>query len=293
MKVNKILTDISRGEWFMDIKSIYTWGLVAHNIMYGKEVNLPNTHQEPESLIKFYDGNLRLVKTDDKNNSQIPKGSIAVVDNIGPLIKYGDWCTYGADDIVRALDMANDNPNIIGIIHNVDGPGGSASSIGPFMAFAERKKKPVVTLYDYCCSAHLWTSLAISDYMMASNEVSATIGSIGIVLSFADNKKALEEKGYVFHEIYPKESEHKNEAFRLALEGKYDKIKQEMLSPKAIQFQEFVKSKLPNLKTDVSGVLTGKTFYALDAVELGFANSIGNFDKAANMVKVLSELRNY
>jgi hypothetical protein len=46
------------------------------------------------------------------------------------------------------------------------------------------------------------------------NNVSAAFGSVGIVASFAD--KHLESLGYVFHEIYLKESEHKNEAIQLA-----------------------------------------------------------------------------
>ncbi len=160
---------------------------------------------------------------------------------IGAMIKYGDYCSYGADEIVSALEAANNNPNIEAIILNVDGPGGSVSSIGPFQQFAAKKQKPIVGYYDECCSAHLYAMLLVSDYVMAQNDVSAQIGSVGVVLSWADNQKYLEKAGYTFHEVYPKESEHKNEAFRLAMEGNYELIKEEMLSPIAIKFQEAVK----------------------------------------------------
>ena len=41
---------------------------------------------------------------------------IAFVSMIGPVMKYGDYCTYGADEIVRMLDRANNDETVKGIL---------------------------------------------------------------------------------------------------------------------------------------------------------------------------------
>lgn len=64
--------------------------------------------------------------------------------------------------------------------------------------------------------------------------MSSAFGSIGVMCSFSDLKPFYEKMGVKFHEIYADQSENKNEAFRLALEGDYTKIRQESLNPMAL-----------------------------------------------------------
>lgn len=289
MKINQLALDIQRGLWAISPEALSVFGPIAYEIISGKRT--AENIDKPKSCLSFVDAKLNPIRADKDGSVNITEGSVAVVEMIGPLMKYGDWCSYGANDIVLALEIADNHPNVIGTILKVDGPGGSVSSVGPFVEFGKRKQKPIVGLYDQACSAHLWTMLAVSDHVMADNNISSIIGSIGVVLSWADNRKYLESIGYEFHEVYPEESKHKNEAARLAMEGKYDLIKKEMLSPMAIQFQEFVKSKRPNLNTKETGVLTGKTFGADKALELGFIDVIGSFREAKQMVEILAELK--
>jgi protease-4 len=290
MKVNPLLNEISRGLWAMSFDGLQHWGIIAHKIMSGEAIALPQSN-EVKSLISYFDENINSIKADQDGNMAIPKGSIAVVDMIGAIIKYGDWCTYGADEIVKVLKAADKNPNIAAIVLNIDGPGGSVSAIAPFVEFGKMKTKPVIGLYDQCCSAHLYAMYSCCDHIMASNDISATIGSVGVVLSFKDNQKYLETLGYTFHDIYPKESEAKNQAFLLALDGKYDMIKDEMLSPLAINFQNAVKKARPNLNLREPGVITGKTFYTDKAIGIGLADSMGSLEDAINLALVLSEMK--
>lgn len=292
MSKQTLLYELSRGVWAMSIEGLQFWGPIANKIMTGEPFTL-NPDKEVKSLISYVDENGDAVRRKEDGTMQVPPGSIAIVDMIGAMIKYGDWCTYGSLEIVEALKAADNNPNIIGTVLNIDGPGGSVSAISPFVDFGLTKKKPVVGLYDQCCSAHLYSMLSCVDHVMASNNISATIGSVGVVLSWADNKKMLEKLGWEFHEVYPDESETKNEAFRLAMEGKYDLIKKEMLSPLAVNFQEAVKKARPMLDLKEPGVITGKTFFADKALEIGFIDSIGSLKQAMQLVTILSETKRY
>lgn len=289
MKINRLALDLQRGLWAINPDALSVFGPIAYEIVSGKRTI--EDIEKPESCLSLFDNKLNRLRADKDGFIEIPEGSIAIVDMIGVLLKYGDWCSYGANDIVSALEFADAQKNIIGTILRIDGPGGSVSAVGPFTDFGKRKQKPIVGLYDQACSAHLWTMLAVCDHVMADNNISSQIGSVGVMLSWADNRKYLESLGYEFHEVYPDESKHKNEAARLAMEGKYDLIKKEMLSPMAIQFQEFVKSKRPKLNYKETGVITGKTFFADQALELGFIDSIGSLREAKQMVEILAEIK--
>ena len=153
------------------------------------------------------------------------------------------------------------------------------------------KTKPIVGFCDSALSLHYWTAVEVCDHIMASNNVSARFGSVGVVLTFADNRKAMEEKGYTIHEIYPEESSHKNLAFKLARDGKYDAIKEEFLSPLANRFQERVKAKMPNINQNIEGILKGKTFFADDALAYGMIHSIGGMKKAVMQASMLAAIQ--
>jgi len=289
MKVNPLLRDLFVGEWLLDVHWLFNAAPLVSNLLKGLPVNLPES-TNASGILTVYDENGTRLKEDRDGNMNIPEGSIAKVDMKGAVIKYGDYCTYGADEIVTALQKAEDNKNIKAILFDIDGPGGAVSAIGPFLQFAKTKTKPVIGIADACMSLHYWTAVSVCDYLMADNDVSARFGSVGVVSSFMDAKAHWEEKGYKFHEIYPDESEHKNLAFREALEGNYDKIKSEHLAPIAQKFQAAVKSNRPGLKEE-TGVLTGATFDADKALGLGMIDGIGGFKKAMDMAHVLSELK--
>lgn len=289
MQFNSVLTDISRGVWAISFEGLQSYAPIVSKLLAGEALDL-GTPKVPNAFVSFIDNSGKNIFA---KNTELPQGSIAVIEMNGAIVKRGDMCTYGADEIVAALQMAEDNPNVIGTILKIDGPGGSVAAIPPFIEFGKNKTKPVVGLYDMCCSAHLYAMLSCCDHIMAENNLSATIGSIGVMLTLKDNREELKAKGIILHEIYPEESSTKNEAFRLALEGKYEMIKQEMLSPMAVQFQNAVKTARPNLKQDEPGVLTGKTFTADKAKEIGLIDSIGSQTTAMQMVQMMSEMNRY
>ncbi|MFA9191123.1 S49 family peptidase [Flavobacterium sp. FZUC8N2.13] len=287
MRVDRLLMDLTRGQWAMSFDGLLAYMPIAHKIMMGENVPIV---ENTSSLMTVVDHNGKTVAPSKDGFIDAPKGSVAVIDMVGPIMKYGGMCSYGAEEIAMAMYAADRNPNIMGIVFNEDGPGGGVNAIGPFIQFGKDKTKPVVAIADQCASLHYWAMCAVADHKMANNNVSAAFGSVGIVASFADNREYLENLGYKFHDIYPPESEHKNLAVKLALEGKYEMITEEHLSPLAIKFQGGVRAACPNLKEEV-GVLTGKTFGADDALKYGMIDSIGSLDQAINRLHIMSELK--
>lgn len=290
MKVNQLLSEVIRGTWLLEPSYLIGFAPQVQKIIAGEDLNF---QESTNALIKILDPSGQVVKADSEGRTQVPEGSYAVVSMMGAVIKYGDFCTYGADEIVGALQTADKNPKIKGTVFAIDGPGGAVSAIGPFLQFAKTKTKPIVGLADACMSLHYWAAVSVCDYLMADNDVSARFGSVGVVSSFQDAKPYWEEKGIKFHEIYPPESENKNEAFRLALEGKYDMIIEEHLSPIAQKFQAAVRAGRPNLKEE-KGVLNGKTYDADKAQGLGMIDGIGSLTDAMEMINKLelqSELK--
>lgn len=294
MKVNNFLPDLYKGQWAI------TFDAYRYLYQLTKDIAADNKASEitfkAKQLIEFYDENFDQIKTNSDGFVEIPEGSVAVVNLIGPIVSYGNWWFYGADEIVRQLEKLDRNPNVKAILVYADGPGGSVSAIAPFLAFGQKrnKKKPLGIVYEQIASAHLYIAYGLQpDFVWASNNITANAGSLGVMVSWLDDQKWLESNGLEKISLYPDESKDKNLPLRLALEGKYDLIKTEMLSPLAIRFQNDMIRLNPNLKSKEPGVLTGKMFYADQAIEVGFAQRIGNMDEASQYIQTLSELNHY
>lgn len=284
MKNNFLVNEIIRGQWLLHTDNFDIYRQIAKNLMAGKQLDFKSQYDIQPSVFEILDNNGIPIDPDD-DIVNVPKNSIAVVNMIGEVVKYGDWCVLGADEIVAELHKAQSMENIDAIILRVDGPGGSVKAMGTFRDFKKHKKKPIIGLADDALSLHYWSLVELCDYVIADNNVSARFGSVGVVSTFIDDSKYLEENGFKRHEIYPEESKDKNLAFILALEGKYELIRKENLSPLAVKFQEGVTEARPNLKKDAPGVLTGKTFYAEEALDLGMIDAIGGLDLAIEMAK--------
>ena len=222
-----------------------------------------------------------------RDEQETPEGSIAVIELIGPMIKYGNYFCWGADELSGFIAQAMADENIIGVVLKVDSGGGAVDAIPAFADVMNNRTKPIVALCDLCASAALYTAVH-ADHIMADNNISAEFGSIGVMISFSDSAKRDEANGIKRHVIYAPESTHKNKPFEMALQGDYELMQSELLSPLAQNFQAAVRAKRPGLKADVDGILNGKMFFANQALEYGLIDSIGNQAAAFQKVKQLA-----
>ena len=219
------------------------------------------------------------------------KNMVAVIPLRGTMIKYGTMCSYGADEIAAAIDEAAANKKVIGIVLDIDSGGGAVDAVAPLVDAIRRTKamgKPVVASCDLCASAAYWTACEC-DEIMADNNISSEFGSIGVMMSFPDYAKYYEKEGIKVHTIYSNLSTYKNAPFEAAKKGEYDSIKTEELDPLARKFQANVRAKRAGkLNEDIEGILSGKVFYAEDALKYGLIDSIGTLDRAIARVRELA-----
>ena len=287
--IDSLIDEMVKGEWLMSLRHLYAY---KHHLT---SLNTPAVKERkaPEALMGFFtEGGQRLAP---RNSSEIPEGSIAMIPVRGAMVKYWNWYWQSAEEVVSQLDWANNHPNIKAIILDIDGPGGSVSSIPLFLDFATRKRKPVIALMDNSLSLHRWIPDAVADYQIASNTISARCGSVGVVSSWLDVTKYYEDMGIFEKSVYPEESAHKNEIWRKMKEdeeaGK-QLLADRHLRPTAIAFKAAVKAAHPNLLEE-EGVLSGRTYGAEDALRIGFIDAIGNLDAAMQMANILTEVRTF
>ena len=118
--------------------------------------------------------------------SVVERDGVAVIPVTGPLFRYANLFTMisGASSyelIARAFTAALANPQIKGIILDIDSPGGEVNGVSELsnMVFAARGKKPVVAYASGDAASGAYWIASAADEIVVS-ETSA-LGSIGVV----------------------------------------------------------------------------------------------------------------
>lgn len=216
--------------------------------------------------------------------------SVAIVPLHGTMTKYDTCTSYGTSFIANKLREMADDENVIGIILDIDSPGGSCSAIPPMLeaiGYARSKGKPVYVHADCCASAAYWVA-SQCDAIYMDNDLSE-VGSIGAMAVFVDNSATNPITGERTLVVYADESSEKNRAYREALAGNYEAVKAE-LQPLVNQFQNAVVAGRPNIQKDEKGVLSGAMFGTSDALRLNMADAKKTLSETIEAVFALTSV---
>jgi signal peptide peptidase SppA len=137
---------------------------------------------------------------------------IALISVSGPLTPRGSWYGGSLSQIASQVARAAADPDVAGIVLDVDSPGGTvAGTAEAAAAVAEAaQKKPVIACVNtLAASAAYWIASQASEIVMSP---SADVGSIGAMVMHVDYGKALEEAGITVTMIRSEQSPKKNEA---------------------------------------------------------------------------------
>lgn len=215
-------------------------------------------------------------QTDNTNGAKSP----VVLNIIGPIVKYTSWYAYGTKFYGRVLKALDQNPNISGIVLNIDSGGGMVSGTAELTNIIKNLQKPTISYTSgYQCSAALDISSGC-DYHMAS-PFADLIGSIGTMLSYQDFSAMFEKWGAKIYDLYAPQSSEKNIEFRELIKGN-EKLYTERLEALAGDFISRMKENFGEKLKDDGHVFKGKTYQPKEALKIGLIDELGTLEDALN-----------
>jgi protease-4 len=262
---------ILRGKWLIDKQWTLAHMPLVLKMMKGEQVDFGLTKEKieiPREVLSRKAGSVYQVSY-YSDLSRLPFGSIAMLDVVGPITKYGDMCSYGSVDNTATMNRLAASQNVAGIILNTDSPGGEASGTAMFADSVDEAKqqKPVIALIDdgIAASAGIWIiSKATEIYTSQKTDM---VGSVGVYQTIADWYAYFESEGLKVRDVYAPQSIDKNLEYRQALEGNDDLIKAE-LEVLATEFINTIRGARGDKLTSDEWT-TGKMFYSKDAIRIG------------------------
>lgn len=290
MHLSHLYSSIMRAQWMIDLRDVESSQQILSQIISGSlDKSSEGTLADRKPLEgQAYSKDMRRTSS---FSGDLPADTIAIIPVHGTMMKYGTYCAYGTTEIADMIYEAASNPNISGIILDMDSGGGCVDAIAPLTAaieYARKNNKSTIAYCDMCASANYYVAI-FCDEIIASNSISSEFGSIGVMMSFPDYAKYYEQKGIKIHTIYSDLSNYKNAPFEAAKLGKYDLIKREELNPLAQRFQDDVTSRRGDkLDKSVEGIISGRMFYAADALSFGLIDAIGDKQYAINRAREIS-----
>lgn len=213
---------------------------------------------------------------------------VIVVPLHGSMTKYETCETYGTTDIAARMKSLVGDPTVVGFVLDIDSGGGAVNAIPPMLeaiSSAKAAGKPVIVHADACYSAAYWVA-SQCDAIFMDNEISE-VGSIGAFAQFLDDRED-KSTGFKVVTVYAPQSTDKNIAFREALDGKPERMQQD-LSKLVDRFHAAVKTGRPRLKADAPGVLSGACFSLEDAISLGLADGRASLEQCVENVFIRAE----
>lgn len=209
------------------------------------------------------------------------RDGVAILDVRGPLFKRANLFTAmsGAtsyDMLRRDLQAALDNPDVRGILLNVDSPGGEASGTGELATAilqARGKKRIVAYAGDLAASAGYWLASAADRIIVGEG---AALGSIGVRAAYADTTARDAARGIKTVEFVSSQSPFKRADLksgdgRARIQSRVDALA-----------QVFVEAVAKNRGVSVAKVLDsfgkGDVLLGKAAIAAGMADDVGTFE---------------
>lgn len=279
---------ILRGKWLIDKGWVQSHLPLVVQMMKGQAVDFglkKEEIKEPSALSHQSGSVYRVGYYTDLG--MLPPNSIAMYQIIGPVMKYGDMCSYGSVDHVQAINRLALANNVDGIILDVDSPGGEAAGTA-MVADAIKNAgliKPVIAIIQdgIAASAAMWMiSPATEIYTTQKTDM---VGSVGVYTTVVDWYGYFKEEGLNVRDVYAPQSTEKNIEYLQALEGNDELLKDE-LKVLATEFINAVKNNRGDKLTSDEWN-KGKMFYTPDAKRIGLIDGQKSFDEVVKRMDSL------
>lgn len=202
-----------------------------------------------------------------------------------PLFKYDQMCgPSGTRSMTRILKEWEANENVVGVILDIDCPGGQVSGLAEFADFLHNYSKPIVAYTDGLMASAAYYVAAACDHIV-TNPNADLIGSIGTMLTYVNLDGIIEAEGGVIKDIYATGSTRKNEEHRAMKEGSDALLIKNILDPARDKFVADVNLYRPGID---ASVFEGAVYAPADALALNLVNELGTLQTAFDKVIALS-----
>lgn len=230
---------------------------------------------------------------DDEVIGDVPEVSsnsqyITVLSVKTPLFKYDQYCgPVGTRTMTRVLKEWEANDNIVGVVIDIDCPGGQVSGLAEFAKFLNNYSKPLVAYSDGVIASAAFYIAAACKGGIVVNEFADFIGSIGTMLHYVDFDTYLQKEGVTVEDIYSTGSPRKNEETRaMKKNGNDSLIVKSILDPYREQFVSDMNAYRPGMNSEV---FDGAIYKPSEALSLGLVDAIGTIQMAFDKVVALSK----
>lgn len=284
--MNPILTEILSGAWLINNERSAAYASILLSLIKGESSSAADSSIARERNRSYVIGAMgdqpeRFGFAD----TNIPEGSVAIIPIRSEILKYDQPCgPRGSQSILTDVKSADQNPNIKSILLVVDSPGGQVTGTDLLAEAIRNSATPIVAFIEgMAASAAYWIISGVSK-IIASSDLDR-IGSIGTMLMVEDLQPALEAQGVKFHEVYASLSVDKNADFNQVLDGKYESYRKNVLDVINTKFHSSIKTNRPAVD---ESTMTGKMYFAPEAIALGLIDEIGSLEYAITVAAALS-----
>lgn len=192
----------------------------------------------------------------------------------GIMTRYDQACSYGTESLTAWVKQADANPNIHGILLELDTPGGEVGGLEGLHAAVKGTTKPIVALVKGMAASAGYFSIMAADSIVLESALLSTVGSIGVLVASE-------------YETNPK-----TKIEIVLADGSEDKVTQEPNSPLTDDTRAEIKKFINPIQQDFvakvkahrpkvsAAALTGKVYTGRAAIKMGLADKIGGLEVA-------------
>jgi ClpP class serine protease len=288
--MNPLLAEIFSGPWLINTERSAAYASLLLSMINGERItegdfSLARERNRPYVLARSTEQGEQFGFLD----ADLPMGSVAVIPIRSEILKYDQPCgPRGTQSLLNDVKVADQNPNISCIVIVVDSPGGQVAGTDLLAEAIRNSTTPVIAFIDGLAASAAYWIISGADKIIASSDLDR-IGSIGTMLMVEDLRPALEQLGVKFHEVYASLSTEKNKDFNEVLEGNYNEYRKNVLDVINQKFLATIREHRPEVD---KAALTGKIFFAPEAIQMGLIDEIGSFEAALEQAIALGNPSN-
>lgn len=216
-----------------------------------------------------------------------PNGSIAHLQLAGLMLSQDYLFFRGVHHLAAEMIAADNNPNVSGILLEVNSGGGMFTAGQMLLSTMQSIKKPVYVLAHYMASAAVLATLPARVIVASSPGVE--VGSIGTYIQI--NESAIQAEKKTIKTIYAAKSTLKNKLLRAVFAGDYSPYEKYVNEVNEM----FLASVKKHRTKATPATMTGEVFFAETAKRNGLIDMIGSFQDVvrwmANHLKVEENAR--